>query len=467
MSAVGDTEPRTGRAEALGRQLSGYLSRLVQCDTTRGSVLSLGLVAISSVVTFAMLALLSRGMTEDAFGRLAGWLNTMCFLAVVAVAGQETMIVRSWGEFFQKGKYGLAKGMLVFGLSVCLAAALAVSGLFAAIAAYYNVDSRLILVLVLFLVAQTLCLYTSQAARIAAGLVPGIAFREIAWRIMVIVAVLAFMRSGTPFHEGTFFAVAAAGLAAAVVMQSLFVLRNWPRDAAADAIQFDTSTWRTRSTRMWFAAMLEGAAQYLDVAILALILAGSEIGAFFVAAKLAGLFFLMSDALGLYSSRRIALMYHKGERADLAAMLRQMSLITIGLAAVGLVAVLVGGDLLLSIFGKHMTDDAHVLLILCAGTISLALAGPAAHLLLLTGHEGTYVKALIGYLTLRYGGLILLGWMWGLTGAAWATALAMIAFSILLPLLCVRATGLNPSVLQFLSGFPRRPAPANPAHPLA
>ena len=62
-----------------------------------------------------MFALAARNMDATSFGSLALVFNTMAFFAVIATCGQETLIVRSWGEYLGQSQPHLAVAALDFG----------------------------------------------------------------------------------------------------------------------------------------------------------------------------------------------------------------------------------------------------------------------------------------------------------------------------------------------------------------
>ena len=78
----------------------------------RGSAAALVIKFTASILGFVMFALASREMGLEAFGSVAVIFNAMSFLAVVALWGQETLIIRSWSEYCDSDRPGLARGAL-------------------------------------------------------------------------------------------------------------------------------------------------------------------------------------------------------------------------------------------------------------------------------------------------------------------------------------------------------------------
>src|SRR5258705_8009777 len=101
-------------------------------DVLKGAASVLAIRFSAALAGFAMFALLSRHMEPAAFGTLAIIFNAVSFLAVVALCGQETLIVRSWDEYCRTGRPELARGALEVGAQIVLAAALLTAGASAA-----------------------------------------------------------------------------------------------------------------------------------------------------------------------------------------------------------------------------------------------------------------------------------------------------------------------------------------------
>jgi O-antigen/teichoic acid export membrane protein len=445
----------------------GYVIKTYQSisrsEIVRGMAQSLAVTGTAAVVSFAMLLIMARSMGDAEFGRTASWLNGLSFLAVVAVFGQEIMFVRSWNELVHRKRYDQANGLLRFGLAISVSGASILSIAVFGFALFFDRRADLAIALASFLFVQTLCLFTSQTARITRGIVPGVAHREITWRVLVIAGVAAASLLNLPFDKLTFFITAVVGLCFAVALQTRSTLISIPAEVKAAQPSFETAPWTKRSARMWVAGLIEAASQYLDVVLIAILLSPREAGIYFVASKLASLFLVLADALNLFSSRKIAFLYHKPDARALERTLKHVSMLTAIFVICGLLVMVGFGVHLLQIFGNSYADSKTILIILCAGTSAMALGGPSAQLLLLTGHEMVYVRTLAVVVVFRYLGIACLGLFAGLVGAAVANALAMIALSATLIFLCNKLLRLDPSALAILYS---RPGEATASPPL-
>ena len=409
------------------------------------------LTGLAAIASFGMLTALARSMSAGDFGLLAGWMNALLFLSVVAVFGQETVFVRHWNEFVQQRQFGRARGLLLFGAGICaLGAALVAVGICLA-SPWFSASRGLMIAVLLFLFAQTLCLFSSQTARITAGVASGVVHREITWRCIVLLGVAWFAYNDTPFTLLSFFCLATGGLLLAVILQARSTIASVPPQVLVTKPEIDVPSWLARSSRMWMAALLEASSQYLDVVVVAAILSSLDVANYFVCVKLAALFLMLNDAFALYSSRRISSLYHRGELRSLQSLLKQLSLLIFALIVCSLLFVAVAGDLLLGIFGPTYQAQHFILIVLCIGTATVALGGPASYLLLLTGHETAYIRTLASFTVFRYAFIGCSGLLFGLVGVVTASAVAMILLTFTLIFLCRKLVNVDPSILAFLS----------------
>lgn len=447
---------------ALAR-LKRLLLSIVEAGAARGIAISAILAGLGAAVSLGMVSALAQSMPEAEFGIFVGWMNTLLFLAVVAAFGQETMFIRSWNEFIVAGRFDRAKGLLIFGLGTSLIGWFIVTLVLSAAAWWLDLGLQVLLPLLLFLLAQTLCLITSQAARITAGIVAGVLHREITWRciILLVLAYAAWLApSHTSLSPSSFFLIAAGGLFLGVLLQVRSTFRALPPQVFSATAEIDVAVWSRRSARMWLAALLEAASQFLDVALVAIILSPRDAAIYFACQKFAAIFFILADAFGLYSSRQISSLYYSGSIGALQDMLRHLSVLMLPLCLIGMVLLAVGGSTFLQIFGASYSNHVAILLLLSSGTAIFTLGGPASNLLMLTGHETAYLRTLAIGTLVRYAGVILAGTTAGLVGAAFANAAALIAITLVLSVLCRSLIGVDPSVLSLLS-WPRAHADAN------
>jgi O-antigen/teichoic acid export membrane protein len=457
--AIGRPEHRKGDGAV------SLVNRIAQAaltnDVLRGSASALAIRFTAAVVGFVMFALCSRNMEPAAFGTLAVIFNAMSFLAAAALCGQETLIVRSWDEYVRTGRPGLARGALGFSARVAVAAAFAVAVLVALgwLAWDRNVPVALVVGASSFLFAQSLMHFSGQFSRVAGGLFIGELPRELAWRSLVVMVLLVHYLWHIAFGTTEFFFIAAGSLLLALLAQVWRVSRVIPSDVAAAEPVTEIRPWIARSFKMWLSALMDLTSQYLEVVVIGLVLGPTIAAFYFVASRITNVFAMIAGSITIYATSQISGLFHANAKGKLQDVLRSLAVIS-AITAVGAFAVVVlGGKVLLSMFGETYVSAYPALIVLSLGASVTALAGPTAYLLLLTGNEGAYPRIMACGLALRFILIVALGSAFGLIGAAIAWSAAAAALALALVVASRRLVGVDPSLT---SAFTRPMAPAVP-----
>lgn len=429
--------------------LARRIARLLPAnDVLKGSATALGIKFTGSVLGFTMFALCARNMDPVAFGSLAIIFNMMSFLAVIALCGQETLIVRSWDEYCGSGRPALARGALRFGLTIALTAALL---MVAAVAIAWPAWDRqaptmLIVAACAFLFAQSLMQFNGQFSRVAGGILVGDSPREVIWRLLVVIAILGYQVVESSFTATAFFFASAGAILISVCLQTWRVARVLPQGVLQARPQTDVATWVPRSFRMWLSTMLDTANQYLEVIVIGFFLGPAAAALYFVATRITNVFAMIAASITGYATSQISGLFHSGARDELQQILRSLAAIGATLAGGAFLVIVLGGKLLLWAFGAVYLSAYPALIVLAVGGAMTALTGPAAYLLLLTGHEGVYPRIMAAGLCVRFVLIALLAPWFGLMGAAVAWTLSAAALSLALVLACRRLVSLDPSV---------------------
>jgi len=166
----------------------------------------------------------------------------------------------------------------------------------------------------------------------------------------------------------------------------------------------------------------------------------------FAASRLANVFAMLLSALNSFAIRRLPALYFGGARIEIERSLMLMAEVSAICVAVGFMIFAFGAAELLGLFGPSFVTYKWTLMVLAVGTTVQAAGGPAAAILLLTGHEGIYIPVVAGNVALRLFGFFVLVPEFGVLGAALSCSASLIIATIALNLLCRRRTGLEPSI---------------------
>jgi len=434
----------------------GLFDRLRQQRAAIASVVAMSIKGTGALLSLGVFTLAARAMSADQFGHLAVWFNAMSLVAVAAVFGQETLIIRSWGEYCGRGEYGEARRAYRFGWRVTLSsAAIFVIGVYV-VARLARVDLTPVALYaaLAFLFAQTLLHYSSHSSRVIAGFLVAEINRETTWRwvLLAVVAWTALHRDLT--LEGFFFA-AVTGMALSLLFQSLAVWRKLARVPIGDGGGTKSAQWFFRGGAMWLSAMVEAVSQYADVMLIGYFASSAAAGNYFVAARIANVFIMILTGLHAYTLAHAANLYYSNKRAELQKLLRSIALVGLGFMLPLIVVIIVVGPWLLEIFGARFVSVYPTLLVLGIASFVRALCGPAPGVLLVTGHERLYSWVITVTTVARLALTAVLAAKYGAYGAAWGWAIGNVPLAIGLAVVSRAVCGIDASVMAV---FARRPA---------
>jgi O-antigen/teichoic acid export membrane protein len=375
---------------------------------------------------------------------------------VLAVFGQDILVVRSWGEYASVEAHGLALGAYKFGWTVVIGAAIVAGSLIFLLGTFNPYFAKPPLEAAAgaaFLSMQILLLFTAQTTRVVVNFLVSEINRELTWRFVLLPVVVIGLWTGlTPT---AFYLAAAAGLALSVALQLRVVNRRFPVSIRTARAETRRREWSRRAVSMWSSAIAEAAAQYAEVLLLGILVSPAVAGLYFVAARIANVFAMMSTGLHSYTSTHASNLYFSGQRSALQALFRSVMTMALLIAAPLFALVTLFGVQFLDVFGHHYADGYWVLLVLSVGSFSTALAGPSNSLLLVTGHEKLYSRVLFAAFLVRVALIVIAAPRFGALGVAGAWTLVNGPVAIGLAIGTRRLTGIDPSVLSLLA--PQRP----------
>ncbi len=416
------------------------------------AVLSLMLKGAGSVLAILVFMLAARKMDAHSFGELVIWFNAISIVAVVATFGQDTLIVRSWGEYTGNSQFGLARGAYKFGWrAVFVSAAIWLAIVVAGWRLYDPKGDWLkILAAGAFLFAQATLHYNSHACRTILNFRVSETHREITWRMIVLAFIL--VASASAITTTTFLFACAAGMALSHIFDFAAMRRGMPSDVREAKPQMKVREWMGRSRIMCTSASVEAIAQYAEVVLLGLIVSPAVAGGYFVAARFGNIFPMIGTGLHTYTVAHAAKLYYSGQTKKLQGVLRSI-MIAATLMCVPLLAVmLVFGKPLLGLFGEHFRAEYTTLVILALSNFVATLAGPTSGILQMAGHERFYSLTVIAATLLRMALLAVLASLYGTVGAAISWALVTVPVALILVWRCTALCKVNPSVAAILPG---------------
>ena len=422
--------------------------KLIARDVTRSVIGTIFLKVASGGVAFAMFSLAARNMSSDDFGNLAMWLSVAQIGCVIGLFGQEMLIVRSLNEYSVASRPRQIKGILLFSGGVALVVSILASIAAVCFARLARHDSpALIVAVALFMMTTAAIMLGSQIARSVVSILMGEGSRDLFWRLLVVIVLLVTLLTRRGISPEEFLYVCATAMALGLIVQAIGIWRALSGEIRRAPPAFETRRWMGASVRFWLSSILEASSQYFDVVVVYWLLDPAAAGIYFAASRLANLFAMLLSALNSFAFRRLPGLYFTGARAEMERSLMLIAEVSAICVAIGLLIFGLGSTELLGLFGGSFVTHKWTLIVLAIGTAVQVAGGPAAAILLLTGHEGSYIPVLGGNVALRLLGFAVLIPRFGVLGAAIACTVSLVIATLVLNGLCRHRTGLDPSIL--------------------
>ena len=415
------------------------------------SLVSLVIKVATAGLTYLMYVILSRLMGITEYGYFAFGLSLATILAIGANFGQQTAILRYWPEEMVAGRPekaldalragGAVTVIAGFGITLILLAGGAVAGSAGLPSWHIAASAALILPL-------ALAEYWSSVLRAQGSVWTALTPRDIVWRVAVPLLVVALWYAGVSLSGAAALLLTATILALSLGLQWMLARARKYEIAPGTSGLRDYWSERGKPSRSFFlGTVLDSAALNVDIILVGLLVAPAAAGIYFNAFRTAGLLTLFMFAITLVVAPMVSQHYHAGE-------MRKAQAITALCAWAGFVfslavfaGFLVFGEQILGLFGEGQEQGKLILILLSIGLLVDAATGPSRIVLMMTGHEGAYVRI--------FGSIVLAGILvqlavipvWGLLGAAVVNMLARIAAQLAIAWFAHRRIGLDTTLL--------------------
>jgi O-antigen/teichoic acid export membrane protein len=413
-------------------------------------VVGAGILFVSQVV-------LARWMGRFEFGIYVYAWAWVGFLGMLSALGIGSSAQRFIPEYRTRGDLDRLRGFLVGSRLLCVVNGIAVGALLLGmvlvlghrIADYYFVPFVLVS---LTLPAFTLSTLQDPVARsfnwIELALLP----LFIVHPLIVIAVTGGIFLTGGMVNADTTLATAAAAFWGVIIVQMIVLGRRLKREIPPGPRRYAFADWIATALPL---AVVDGffiLHTYVDTLVLQAFVGPAEVAVYYAATKILALVNFIYFAVSAASAHRFSEYHAAGERDKLAAFLAQAIRWTFwpSLALAALMLLL--GKPILMLFGPGFADGYNLIVIMSVGLVARAAVGPAERLLNMIGQQricaAIYATAFAVNLVLC---LLLIPHL-GLTGAAIATASAVLTESTLLFIVAKRRLGLH----VFIWGAPSR-----------
>jgi O-antigen/teichoic acid export membrane protein len=441
------------------RPSSGDLARLI----VRGGAWSLLISATGAALSLSVHLVLARVLGGEEYGRYVFALAWMNVLLLVGKFELDTASVRFVGAYSGTDQWAFLRGFLKRSSQIVSMASVGIM----------TASAILIVVLLdrfergtaLSFLAASLLLPVSAMAQLKASALQG--FKQVArsQSPSLVVRPIVFVLTILLLHYGFQRTVSApvaillqfGATTVALVLTLWFLGRVMPRQVRQATEAFDTRYWIKTAAGL---LVISGGQTILstnaDVLVVGSLLGPELAGRYGAASQLASAVSFGVSAISFIALPFIADLYARQAMRQLQTLIRHVARLALALSVPVLLVLIIGARPVLSAFGPGFADASWLLILLGFDQLVGALFGISGYLLVMTGHQVTAARVIIGCAVLNLVLTFILTPLLGMMGAGLATTITTLVRSYLLVTRMRTALGLS------LSPLPVQPQAAAP-----
>lgn len=433
------------------RLSSRDLSRLI----VRGGAWSLLISATGAALSLGVHLLLARTLGGEEYGRYVFALAWMNVLLLVGKFELDTASVRFVGAYTGTEQWSFLRGFLQRSAQIVGGVSIAIAVVGALI--IMVLTNRIERGIALSLLAASALLPVTAMGQLKASVLQG--FKQVAraQAPSLVVRPVVFALSvlglhyvaGQPVNAPVAIVLQLGATAVALALTLRFLQDVLPTAVRQANEAFDTRYWMKTAAGL---LVISGGQTILstnaDVLVVGSLLGPGAAGQYGAASQLASAVSFGVTAISFIALPLIADLYARQEFPQLQSLISHVTRLGLGLSFPVLLLLIVGASPVLSAFGPSFTDASGLLILLGVDQLIGAIFGIAGYLLVMTGHQVTAARVIIGCALLNLVLTFALTPLFGLMGAGIATTIATLARSYLLTARMKAALGLTLSPWQ-------------------
>jgi len=398
--------------------------------------------------------LLARMLGADGYGYYAYAIALIQIMTIPTVMGLPQLIIRNMAAYFSLKDFGRMRGLLIRANQFIFGGSILLVGVAAGIALGFS-DRLTPIGLQTFLISLLLLpLLGLKNLRMAAlrglrhvvlGLMPEKLLRPLFFILLLAVGLLFLPQRLSP-QLAMAFQVLATGFA--LIAAVFFLARSLPPGAKEKEAAYETRQWLKSALPFMVLGAMQLVNQRTDILMLGIFSSMEEVGIYRTVVQGARLVTFALVAVNMALAPVIAGIYAEKNLERLQRMVTVAArAILIGTIPIALILIFAAHWFLVVFFGPEFGDGANALRILCFGQLVNAGMGSVGIILNMTGHEKYAVAGVAIAALMNIGLNLVLVPLYGLVGAATATAISLSVWNILLAWWVYARVGIHSTAL--------------------
>jgi O-antigen/teichoic acid export membrane protein len=420
------------------------------------SAISLSMKVGNQILSFVLMVLLARIMGVNDFGTYLFVWSWVQLLVILSVCGMDMGALRYLGTYAAEKKYKSFDTYKIFGLRIIFTSALLISlcGLFVLEILPDFEPNLYYCFLIGFAVLPFMALIKFYQSilrvwgRVIAGQFSENIIRPGLQIILVILVVAIFQTIGALSAMITLLISTVIACVYTLIMERK---EKHPEDTENQTDLMPKGEWLHYGLTMIFITGSAVVLKQTGVIMLGILDGLEESGLFGAASRISYLTTFALTSVNMIIAPRIAGLYTKNNHAALQTLLNEAAIIIAAFTFVVVFILGMGTEFLMGLFGEDFTGASTALRILLISQMIGALTGPVGYLMAMTGHHKQAAYIFFGAAILNIILNFILIPIYGVTGAAIASGLAMVFWNILSVIFVIKNLKLNPSIFTFFN----------------
>ena len=402
--------------------------------------------------------ILARTLGAEQYGLYAFPMAVLRFLSIPSSAGFPQVIVRNIAQYKSVEEYGKIKGMMIrsnqfavlFGSILALLTI--VSYYFFAQVSVFTTKGILFLLVVMMLPIVSLNNIRMSILRglnkIVLSKLPEIVIKP--FIVLVIMTILYF----TVDTIKPIFAVYIQIFASLMIflIGSLILKKNNTIEIKKAKAEYHSKEWLVSAFPFLFLGVMHVINKQADIIMLGFLTTPRDVGIYRAVVNASMMITFVLTSVNMAQAPHIASLWKLGKKDELQKLVTQTTIITaIGTILISVFLIFFGDFLLGYLFGEEFREGYLALKILCFGYLVSGFSGSVGNINNMTGNEYLAVRTVVFTALLNIILNIILIPIYGVNGAAFATALSLAIYNIVLVVIVIIKVKINPTIFIVLN----------------
>lgn len=424
----------------------------------RMSLYAFAIRVIAAAIAFISQIFMARWLGQFEYGILVLVWTYMVMIGGFSAIGFDAAMVRFVPEYRETNQFGLLHGVLRTSqwLVASISTLIALVGAGGIYLFQSSLENYYIIPFYLGLITLPMLALTDLANGVARGqgwMVAALAPTHLMRPILILVFMVGAVVFGAELTAKTAMLAAIAATWLTTMAALLHISQKNSAAIPKAKSEYKIRHWVTIAIPMFLVEGFYFILTNADILMVGIYMEPKDIAIYFAAAKCLALIHFVYFAVRSGVAQRYASLFHgSANHEDLAKFARATVHWTFWPSLALGILMLIFGEFVLSLFGQDFVEGYPLLFILVVGIVARSAFGPCESLLTMSGHERICVAVFATALITNIGLNMVLIPLYGLTGAAIATATSMAVEAILLTITVYKRLGIAMIILPQRSG---------------